>query len=131
VNRHDRVPEAKLTAPCLGAPITGCTPTQAALQVVHPATTDLYHGADIYLCNAYTLPLADKDARFKALLQRAAIDFPDGKSVVWENSAEGLGMTGYTKTGLGSCGLAEDIVAYSLPSVPPLISSPFKRQASM
>jgi exopolysaccharide biosynthesis WecB/TagA/CpsF family protein len=80
------MPEGKLTVvPCLGVPITACTPTQAALEVVHRATTDSDHGVDIHLCNAYTLALADKDARFKALLQRASINFPDGKSVVWTN----------------------------------------------
>jgi N-acetylglucosaminyldiphosphoundecaprenol N-acetyl-beta-D-mannosaminyltransferase len=80
------MPEAKLTVvPCLGVPITACTPTEAALEVVRLATTDLDHGVDIHLCNAYTLALADKDPRFKALLQRASINFPDGKSVVWAN----------------------------------------------
>ena len=80
------MPEAKLiVVPCLGVPITACTPTEAALEVVRRATTDLDHGLDIHLCNAYTLALADKDASFKAMLQRAAINFPDGKSVVWAN----------------------------------------------
>jgi N-acetylglucosaminyldiphosphoundecaprenol N-acetyl-beta-D-mannosaminyltransferase len=78
--------DAELTVvPCLGIPITACTPAQAALGVVSLATTDLDHGLDIHLCNAYTLALADKDARFKALLQQASINFPDGKSVVWAN----------------------------------------------
>jgi N-acetylglucosaminyldiphosphoundecaprenol N-acetyl-beta-D-mannosaminyltransferase len=80
------MPEAKLTVlPCLGVPITACTPTQAAIEVIRLATTDLDHGIDIHLCNAYTLALADKSAPFKALLQRASINFPDGKSVVWAN----------------------------------------------
>jgi exopolysaccharide biosynthesis WecB/TagA/CpsF family protein len=80
------LPEAKLTVvPCLGVPITACTPTQAAVEVVRLATTDLDHGVDVHLCNAYTFSLADKDPSFKAMLQRAAINFPDGKSVVWAN----------------------------------------------
>jgi N-acetylglucosaminyldiphosphoundecaprenol N-acetyl-beta-D-mannosaminyltransferase len=80
------MPEAELTVvPCLGVPITACTPAQAALEVVRLATTDLDHGVDIHLCNAYTFSLADKDARFQAMLERAAINFPDGKSVVWAN----------------------------------------------
>jgi N-acetylglucosaminyldiphosphoundecaprenol N-acetyl-beta-D-mannosaminyltransferase len=79
------MPEPKLTVvPCLGVPITACTPTQAALAVVRLAT-DLDHGVDVHLCNAYTFSLADKDPGFKAMLQRAAINFPDGKSVVWAN----------------------------------------------
>jgi N-acetylglucosaminyldiphosphoundecaprenol N-acetyl-beta-D-mannosaminyltransferase len=80
------MPKASLTVvPCLGVPITACTPAQAASEVVRLATADLDHGLDIHLCNAYTFSLADKDARFKAMLQRAAINFPDGKSVVWAN----------------------------------------------
>jgi N-acetylglucosaminyldiphosphoundecaprenol N-acetyl-beta-D-mannosaminyltransferase len=80
------MPEARLTVvSCLDVPITACAPTQAALEVVRRATTDLDHGVDIHLCNAYTFALADKDAGFKAMLQRAAINFPDGKSVVWAN----------------------------------------------
>jgi len=80
------VPKAELTVvPCLGVPITACTPTQAAGEVVRLATTDLDHGVDIHLCNAYTLALADKDLGYKTMLQEAAINFPDGKSVVWAN----------------------------------------------
>jgi N-acetylglucosaminyldiphosphoundecaprenol N-acetyl-beta-D-mannosaminyltransferase len=80
------VPKAELTVvPCLGVPITVCTPAEAALEVVRLATTDLDHGVDIHLCNAYTLALADKDHGYKAMLQKAAINFPDGKSVVWAN----------------------------------------------
>ena len=40
--------------------------------------------ADVHLCNAYTLALADKDPVLQALL-RALLNFPDGKSVVWAN----------------------------------------------
>jgi N-acetylglucosaminyldiphosphoundecaprenol N-acetyl-beta-D-mannosaminyltransferase len=88
------MPEAKLTVvTCLGVPITACTPTQAALEVVGRATTDLDHGVDIHLCNAYTLALADKDAPFKVLLQRASVNFPDGKSVVWANKLLHRGRT--------------------------------------
>jgi exopolysaccharide biosynthesis WecB/TagA/CpsF family protein len=80
------MPEGKLTVvPCLGVPITACTPAQAALEIVRLAATDLDQGVDVHLCNAYTFSLADKDAGFKAMLQRAAINFPDGKSVVWAN----------------------------------------------
>jgi N-acetylglucosaminyldiphosphoundecaprenol N-acetyl-beta-D-mannosaminyltransferase len=80
------MPEEKLTVvPCLGVPITACTPAQAALEIVRLAANDLDHGVDVHLCNAYTFSLADKDAGFKAMLQRAAINFPDGKSVVWAN----------------------------------------------
>lgn len=71
--------------PCAGVPITACTPTQAAHKVVSLATSDQARGTDVHLCNAFTLALADRDASFKALLRQAAINFPDGKSVVWAN----------------------------------------------
>jgi N-acetylglucosaminyldiphosphoundecaprenol N-acetyl-beta-D-mannosaminyltransferase len=88
------MPESNLTVvPCIGVPITACTPNQAALEVVRLATSDLDHGLDIHLCNAYTLALSDKDAGFKALLQRASINFPDGKSVVWANKLLHRGRT--------------------------------------
>ena len=88
------MPEAKLTVvPCLDVPITACTPAQAALEVVRLATTDLDHGVDIHLCNAYTFALADQDPRFKAMLEGAAINFPDGKSVVWANKLLHRGKT--------------------------------------
>jgi N-acetylglucosaminyldiphosphoundecaprenol N-acetyl-beta-D-mannosaminyltransferase len=88
------MPESKLTVvPCLGIPITACTPAQAALEVVRLATTDLDHGVDIHLCSAHGFSLADTDPRFKAMLQRAAINFPDGKSVVWANKLLHRGTT--------------------------------------
>jgi N-acetylglucosaminyldiphosphoundecaprenol N-acetyl-beta-D-mannosaminyltransferase len=42
-------------------------------------------GTDVHLCNAYTLALADRDVVLHALLRRAALNFPDGKAVVWAN----------------------------------------------
>src|SRR5215217_5305927 len=88
------MPESNLTVVrCIGVPITACTPNQAALEVIRLATSDLDHGVDIHLCNAYTLALADKDASFRALLQRASINFPDGKSVVWANKLLHRGRT--------------------------------------
>jgi N-acetylglucosaminyldiphosphoundecaprenol N-acetyl-beta-D-mannosaminyltransferase len=77
--------ETLIVVPCAGVPITACTPPQAAHEVVRLATSDLSSGVDVHLCNAYTLALADRDVRFKALLLRASINFPDGKSVVWAN----------------------------------------------
>ncbi|MEJ2579442.1 MAG: WecB/TagA/CpsF family glycosyltransferase [Kineosporiaceae bacterium] len=42
-------------------------------------------GVDVHLCNAYTLALADRDPVLRDLLVTAAVNFPDGKSVVWAN----------------------------------------------
>jgi N-acetylglucosaminyldiphosphoundecaprenol N-acetyl-beta-D-mannosaminyltransferase len=77
--------ETLTVVPCAGIPITACTPEEAAHEVVRLATSPLERGVDVHLCNAYTLALADKDGEFKSLLQRAAINFPDGKAVVWAN----------------------------------------------
>jgi len=79
------VSEALTVVPCAGVPITACTPAEAAEEVIRLATADHEWGVDIHLCNAYTIALADKRPEFKAMLQRASINFPDGKSVVWAN----------------------------------------------
>lgn len=78
-------PQLLVIVPCAGVPITACTPAEAAQEVVRLATSGLASGADVHLCNAYTLALADRDAGFKALLRKATINFADGKSVVWAN----------------------------------------------
>jgi exopolysaccharide biosynthesis WecB/TagA/CpsF family protein len=74
-----------LQVPCAGVPITSCTRDEAAEEVVRIATGSLERGVDVHLCNAYTLALADKQPALKTLLRAAAINFPDGKSVVWAN----------------------------------------------
>jgi N-acetylglucosaminyldiphosphoundecaprenol N-acetyl-beta-D-mannosaminyltransferase len=71
--------------PCAGVPITSCLPRDAARLVLDRARGPLLSGMDVHLCNAYTLALADRDVVLHALLRRAALNFPDGKSVVWAN----------------------------------------------
>lgn len=44
---------------CAGAPITMCDPATAAQLVIRLATERRSAGADVHLCNAYTLALAD------------------------------------------------------------------------
>lgn len=70
---------------CAGVPITACRRDTAASELVRIATSEDNHRTDVHLCNAYTLALADMEPRFKAMLQAASINFPDGKSVVWAN----------------------------------------------
>jgi N-acetylglucosaminyldiphosphoundecaprenol N-acetyl-beta-D-mannosaminyltransferase len=70
---------------CAGVPITSCRPATAARLVLDRATAPALAGSDVHLCNAYTLALADRDADLHALLRRAALNLPDGKSVVWAN----------------------------------------------
>jgi N-acetylglucosaminyldiphosphoundecaprenol N-acetyl-beta-D-mannosaminyltransferase len=71
--------------PCAGVPITACTRAEAARLVLALATGAGPSGADVHLCNAYTLALGDRDAGYGDLLRGATVNFPDGKSVVWAN----------------------------------------------
>lgn len=70
---------------CANVPIHTCPPVEAARQVLSLATSRLDRGADIHLCNAYTIALADRDPGLATLLKEATANFPDGKSVVWAN----------------------------------------------
>ena len=71
--------------PCAGVPITACSPREAADEVIRLATRGGDAGADVHLCNAYTIALADKDPELRSLLGASTHNFPDGKSVVWAN----------------------------------------------
>ena len=53
--------------------------------MVRLATSGRDTGADVHLCNAYTIALADKDPELRSLLRRATLNLPDGTSVVWAN----------------------------------------------
>lgn len=70
---------------CARVPITPLALEQAAGEIVRLATSDRASGVDVHLCNAYTLASADKDPAYLAMLQRAALNLADGKSVVWAN----------------------------------------------
>jgi N-acetylglucosaminyldiphosphoundecaprenol N-acetyl-beta-D-mannosaminyltransferase len=83
---QSRLPAPQLPVlPCAGVPITACEPAAAARLVVDRAAGPLRSGQDVHLCNAYTLAQADRDVVLHALLRRATLNFPDGKSVVWAN----------------------------------------------
>ena len=47
-------------------------------------------GADVHLCNAYTLALADRDPKYRSLLRSASLNLADGKSVAWANRLGGI-----------------------------------------
>jgi N-acetylglucosaminyldiphosphoundecaprenol N-acetyl-beta-D-mannosaminyltransferase len=89
VARRLAVPAASAVRPtvvtCAGVPITACDPLTAARTVLDRATGAQPSGVDVHLCNAYTLALADANPALRALLCRASVNFPDGKSVVWAN----------------------------------------------
>lgn len=70
---------------CAGIPITTCLPGAAADEVIRLAQSGSTQGADLHLCNAYTVALADKNPEFHRMLRRATHNFPDGKSIVWAN----------------------------------------------
>ena len=77
--------EARHVVDCTGIPITACSAPEAASMVLDLALADKAVGADIHLCNAYTLALANSTPAFGDLLRHAAVNFPDGQSVVWAN----------------------------------------------
>ncbi|MFC9245983.1 WecB/TagA/CpsF family glycosyltransferase [Streptomyces sp. NPDC057136] len=74
---------APATVLCAGVPVAATTPDDAAATLVRLALRG--EGADVHLCNAYTLALADSDARLHRLLCAATLNFPDGQGVVWAN----------------------------------------------
>jgi N-acetylglucosaminyldiphosphoundecaprenol N-acetyl-beta-D-mannosaminyltransferase len=73
--------------PCAGVPIATVGPDEAVRLVLalaaHRGNGD--RGWDIHLVNAYTLALADGDAAYRGMLQRASLNLPDGTPVVWAN----------------------------------------------
>ncbi|WP_327354657.1 WecB/TagA/CpsF family glycosyltransferase [Streptomyces sp. NBC_01304] len=74
---------AAATVLCTGVPIAAVSPEEAAAAVIRLAAGG--QPADVHLCNAYTLALADKDRVLKARLSRATLNLPDGQGVVWAN----------------------------------------------
>ncbi|MFD9631339.1 WecB/TagA/CpsF family glycosyltransferase [Streptomyces violascens] len=68
---------------CAGVAIAAITPDAAAAALVRMAVEG--DSADIHLCNAYTLALADADPVLHALLRNATLNLPDGQGVVWAN----------------------------------------------
>lgn len=78
-----RIATPHRVVPCAGVPITACRPDEAAAEVVNLAGGT--GGADVHLCNAFTLALADADTSLHDVLTSATRNFPDGKSVVWAN----------------------------------------------
>ncbi|MFF4039580.1 WecB/TagA/CpsF family glycosyltransferase [Streptomyces sp. NPDC001816] len=96
-------PDAVPVVGCLGIPIAAHDRRSAARQVVQLAEltrrarpaqehkeslspdASRRGGGAVHLCNAYTLALAAKDAELHALLRSAALNLPDGQSVVWAN----------------------------------------------
>jgi N-acetylglucosaminyldiphosphoundecaprenol N-acetyl-beta-D-mannosaminyltransferase len=75
---------------CARVPISACTPQAGVDQVLDLARQDRTQGADVHLCNAYTLALADGDAGYRGLLQQATLNLADGKSVAWMNKLTGI-----------------------------------------
>ena len=67
---------------CAGAPITMCDLATATQLVIRLSTERRSTGADVHLCNAHTLALADRDGGLLQLLRQASCNFPDGMSVV-------------------------------------------------
>lgn len=70
-----------------GIPIAGLTPKAAAEWVVREAEAG--RTRQLHLCNAYTLALADVDAKLRLALQEADLNLPDGAPVAWLGRASG------------------------------------------
>ena len=70
---------------CARVPIRVCTPGDAVDEVLRLAVPPRRRGADVHLCNAYTLSLADQDREYRAMLQSSTMNLADGKSVAWVN----------------------------------------------
>ncbi|WP_433802930.1 WecB/TagA/CpsF family glycosyltransferase [Actinomycetospora sp. CA-084318] len=79
---------------CARVPISACTPGVAVAQVLHLARKNRSEGADVHLCNAYTLSLADQNAGYRFMLQNASLNLADGKSVAWMNKLVGVTAEG-------------------------------------
>jgi N-acetylglucosaminyldiphosphoundecaprenol N-acetyl-beta-D-mannosaminyltransferase len=79
--------DGALTVRCAGVPITAIEPADAVRRLIELAQRDPSNrtGVDVHLCNAYTLALADKDDNYRAMLNGASINLPDGTPVVWAN----------------------------------------------
>ncbi|MEV0090194.1 WecB/TagA/CpsF family glycosyltransferase [Streptomyces sp. NPDC050738] len=71
------------TVACAGIPVTATTPALAAAELVDLAVRG--EAADVHLCNAYTLALADSDRALHRLLRASTLNLPDGQGVVWAN----------------------------------------------
>lgn len=78
------------TIRCARVPISACTPQAGVDQVLELARPERAQGADVHLCNAYTLSLADGDSGYRKLLQQATLNLADGKSVAWMNKLTGI-----------------------------------------
>ena len=74
---------------CARVPIAACSPDRAVDEVLRLARPDRARGADVHLCNAYTLSLADRSDDYRTMLQRATLNLADGKSVAWANRLTG------------------------------------------
>ncbi|MFP3988968.1 WecB/TagA/CpsF family glycosyltransferase [Streptomyces sp. E11-3] len=84
----DGVPDAGVavaaaTVVCAGVPLAAVRRAEAAAAVVRLAAGG--SAADVHLCDAYTLALADRDRRLRGLLRSAALNLPDGHGVGWAN----------------------------------------------
>jgi N-acetylglucosaminyldiphosphoundecaprenol N-acetyl-beta-D-mannosaminyltransferase len=71
------------TTQCAGLPITPYPPDSAAGAIVALASS--HAGGHVHLVNAWTVALADADPALHSVLCQAAVNFPDGMSVVWAN----------------------------------------------
>ncbi|MFI6941378.1 WecB/TagA/CpsF family glycosyltransferase [Streptomyces sp. NPDC050418] len=68
------------TVPCTGVPVAAVTPADAAAAVIRLAAQG--GPADVHLCTAASLALADADPELHRLLRASALNLPAGRGVV-------------------------------------------------
>lgn len=80
---------------CNGVRIDACTVDEAADRILDMSLAD--RGADVHLCNAYTIALAQRDPAFRQLLNNSALNLPDGTPITWVGRALGHRLPGPTR----------------------------------
>lgn len=80
---------------CNGVRIDACTVDEAVDRILDLSLAD--RGADVHLCNAYTVALAQRDPAFRQLLNSSALNLPDGTPITWVGRAMGHRLPGPTR----------------------------------
>jgi N-acetylglucosaminyldiphosphoundecaprenol N-acetyl-beta-D-mannosaminyltransferase len=80
---------------CNGVRIDACTLDVAVDRILDLSLAD--RGADVHLCNAYTVALAQRDPSYRELLNSSTLNLPDGTPITWVGRAMGHRLPGPTR----------------------------------
>jgi N-acetylglucosaminyldiphosphoundecaprenol N-acetyl-beta-D-mannosaminyltransferase len=89
--RQDALPSRFRRFSCNGVHIDACTSDEAVGALLDLALQP--RGAAVHLCNAYVVALAQRDADYRELLNRAQLNLADGTPVAWVGRALRTGLT--------------------------------------